>query len=328
MFIYWAWLCIKARSFFFFNTSNPSIKNGGFLMESKWDIHNILPKEHRPETLFFQAGSEPEKVIGIIGEINLSYPLIGKPDIGLKGMGVKKLDSEAALIEYIENARFNFLIQEFVSFRNEVGIFYYRYPNEIKGHISGIVSKEFIAVTGDGTSTIKELLMKNKRFILQVPVLRQTYGDGLNRILNKTEELILVPYGNHVRGAKFTDVSHLIDDKLIDSVDRVCSRVNGFYYGRMDIRYNSWEELREGKKFSIIELNGAGSEPTHIYDPRHSIFFAWKEIIRHWNILFRISRLSHVKHKQPYMRTKAGWKMLMENKEHVKVIANNHVKRA
>ena len=133
-------------------------------MESKWDIHNILPKEYRPETLFFQAGSEPEKVIEIISENNLSYPLIGKPDIGLKGIAVKKLDTEVALVEYVKNAEFNFLVQEFVSFRNEVGIFYYRYPNEIKVHISGIVGKEFVAVTGDGTSTIKELLFKTPSF--------------------------------------------------------------------------------------------------------------------------------------------------------------------
>jgi hypothetical protein len=31
------------------------------------------------------------------------------------------------------------------------------------------------------------------------------------------------------------------------------------------------EELEQGINFSIVELNGA--EPTHIYDPKHSLFF-------------------------------------------------------
>ena len=104
-------------------------------------------------------------------------------------------------------------------------------------------------------------------------------------ILAAGEKFLMVPYGNHARGAKFVDISHSIDAELTNTIDRICSGVNGFYFGRLDIRYNTWEELKEGKNFSIIELNGAGSEPTHIYDPRHSIFFAWREIIRHWVIL-------------------------------------------
>jgi hypothetical protein len=78
--------------------------------------------------------------------------------------------------------------------------------------------------------------------------------------------------------------------------------------------------LSEGKDFSIIELNGAGSEPTHIYDPAHSIFFAWKEIIRHWNILYKISRLNHNFHKLPYMKFGPGIQMLRENTRHFKLV--------
>ena len=324
IYFYWLWLCIKARSFFFFNTSNPSIKNGGFLMESKWAIYNLLPKGYYPQTLFFQAGCKPNEVIDIIHRNHLSYPLIGKPDIGMQGISVKKLDTEAELVEYALNAKVNFLIQEFVPYKNEVGIFYYRYPTEQKGHISGIVGKEFLAVTGNGVSTITELLKQDKRSVLQLPVLKRTYGLSLDKILTKDEELVLVPYGNHARGAKFVDASHLIDEKLIQSIDAVCHQVNEFYYGRLDIRYNTLEELKEGKNFSIIEMNGAGSEPTHIYDPRHSIFFAWKEIIRHWNILWRISRLNYHPQRNPYMNTRSGLNMLKENKQYVKMIAGSN----
>jgi hypothetical protein len=153
-----------------------------------------------------------------------------------------------------------------------------------------------------------------------LPVLKKTYGNKLQEVLSDGEEFLLVPYGNHVRGAKFVDVSHLIDEQLTNSIDAVCRQVDGFYYGRMDVRYNTWEELREGKKFSIIELNGAGSEPTHIYDPKHSIFFAWKEIIRHLNILWKISRINHKRLKKPYMKIKAGLQMLRDNKQYVKLI--------
>ena len=153
-------------------------------------------------------------------------------------------------------------------------------------------------------------------------VLKKTYGERLNEILADGENFVLVPYGNHVRGAKFVDASHLIDEQLTDTIDKICSQVGGFYYGRLDIRYNTWEELREGKNLSIIELNGAGSEPTHIYDPKHSIFFAWKEIIRHLNILWKISRINHLQMNRPYMKTSAGLQMLRDNKQYVKLISD------
>jgi hypothetical protein len=83
----------------------------------------------------------------------------------------------------------------------------------------------------------------------------------------------------------------------------------------------TWEELKEGKNFGIVELNGAGSEPTHIYDPQHSIFFAWKEIIRHWKILWRISRINHSKGKIPYMNFSSGMQMFRDNTAYVKMIS-------
>ena len=291
------------------------------MMESKMDIYNILPEGYYPNTLFFSAETRVDSVKDSIYRNHFNYPLVGKPDIGMKGIAVKKIDNEAELAEYVLNAKFDFLIQEFVSFKNEVGIFYYRYPGEQRGHISGIVSKEFLTITGDGDSTIKELLMQDKRYVLQLPALKKMYGDNLSKILPGGEEFVLVPYGNHVRGAKFVDASYLIDEKLTQSIDEVCRQVDGFYFGRLDVRYNTWEELREGKNFSIIELNGAGSEPTHMYDPRHSVFFAWREITRHWKILWKISKLNHDKKNHPYMKTRTGLNMLRENNAYVKMIS-------
>jgi len=325
---YWIWLCIRARSFFFFNTSNPGIDNGGFLMESKKDIYKLLPNAYYPKTLFFEAGTRITEVLKSIKINQLSYPLIAKPDIGMKGIAVKKLETLGDLVDYALNAKFNFLVQEFISLKNEVGIFYYRYPGEKSGTISGIVSKEFLSVTGDGYSTIAELLRLDKRYVLQLSTLRRSYGNTLDSILGRNEKAVLVPYGNHVRGAKFVDVSMHIDATLTQAIDAICRQIDGFYYGRLDIRYHTWQELREGKNLSIIEVNGAGSEPTHMYDPYHSIFFAWKEIIRHWAILYKISRLNHKKKKQPYMDIRSGLTMLRENKKHVKIISGETSQRA
>jgi hypothetical protein len=150
------------------------------------------------------------------------------------------------------------------------------------------------------------------------------YGDKLNDVLPAGAHKELVPYGNHARGAKFFDHSHLADEALTATIDRFSKEIEGFYFGRLDIRFNNWEELKQGINFSVIELNGAGSEPTHIYDPRHSLFFAWKEIVRHWKILWRISRLNHRK-GIPYLTVKQGLKMLADNKKMDKILAAQHV---
>ena len=145
----------------------------------------------------------------------------------------------------------------------------------------------------------------------------------MNIVLKEGEVLIIVPYGNHVRGAKFLDDSSLADEELTNTIDSICKKVKGFYFGRLDIRYNDWEELKQGKNFSIIELNGSGSEPTHIYDPRHSVFWAWKEIAKHWKILYRISKLNHQLQNVPYMTTRSGLDMFKQNSEYVKLLNGN-----
>jgi hypothetical protein len=321
IYFYWIWLMIKSRSVFFFNTSNPAITNGGFLMESKKDIYDLIPPAYYPPTLLFLPGSSVGLVLDQMSKKNIAFPVIAKPDIGMRGMLVQKLQSEKDLQNYINSTRVNFLVQDYIDYENEAGIFYYRIPGEAKGKISGIVGKELLTVVGDGTATIEALLMKDPRFILQLPVLKETHADTLQKVLQKEERHVLVPYGNHCRGSKFLDISDLIDEQLTTTIDTICQQVPEFYYGRMDIRYNTWEELQQGKNFSIIELNGAGSEPTHMYDPKHSIFFAWKEIIRHWNILYKISRINHQRKKLPYMNFAAGIKMLKENAAYVKSIS-------
>lgn len=286
---------LRARLRFFFTASNPSIENGGFIMESKYRIYQQLPVGSSPLTFFFPAGVGPDKVRKAIKENGLSYPLILKPDIGMRGLAAKKIDSDRELEKFVPFFTIPFLLQEFVSFPKEAGIFYYRFPKEESGQISGVVRKEFLTVRGNGTSTLVELLKKEKRFILQLDALREEYAQEWEAVLAEGEEKILVPYGNHARGAKFLDDTELVTPELTRHFDELAKKIPGFYFGRLDIRYNSWEDLCQGKNYSIIELNGAGSEPTHMYDPKHSLFFAWKEIIRHWSLMWKISRANHQK---------------------------------
>lgn len=269
------------------------MRNGGFMMDSKKEIYDLIPAKYYPNTVFIQETISSEELKIIFKNANFSFPIIVKPDMGLRGSAVKKITNFEQLITYNTQANFDYLLQDVIPFSNEVGIFYVRFPNEKKGRITGIVGKEFLEVIGDGKSTIEQLVKMNPRFELQLASLQKEYGDKMKTILSQNEKLNLVPLGNHCRGSKFLDFSNLISDKLINVIDEICIQIPEFYFGRMDIMYNSWEELERGENFQLIELNGAASEPTHIYDPKHSIFFAWKELARHITYMYKISVINN-----------------------------------
>ena len=216
----------------------------------------------------------------------------------------------------------DFLIQELIEFPKEIGVFYVRKPHEKRGKITGIVSKEFLSVVGNGKDTVECLIKKDPRSHLQLDVLRKKYVNTLQTTLAINETFVLVPFGSHTKGAKFIDYSEKITTELNDLIDTICIQVPDFYYGRLDILYSSFMELENGESFKIIEINGAGSEPTHIYDPKHSLFFAWKEIIKHWRLLYKISKSNNAKGYH-YLSFKEGIAMLRDNRlleEHLKLI--------
>jgi len=310
----WLYYSFRAKSFFFFNAANPSIKNGGMFMESKKEIYDLIPSQYIPKTLLVEKDTDLNSVVSKASRLGIHFPMIVKPDIGLKSFAVERLKNKLELQLYIDKIFGNFLIQELIEFPNEIGIFYVRLPYEKKGKITGIVSKEFLSVTGNGIHSILQLINQSPRSSFQLVLLKRKFGDLLNTILAKGEKFILVPYGSHTRGSKFTDVSHELNEKLSNTINSICTQIPGFYFGRLDILYSSFEELENRKNFSIIEINGAGSEPTHIYDPKHSLFFAWNEIIRHWKYLYQVSTINNKKGYH-YLSFRDGREMLRANSQ-------------
>lgn len=288
-FFLWIWYMIKFRSLKFYKFSNPNIKNGGFYGDSKKDIYELLPKNTYPKTIIVRKGV-PSELKNIILQNQIDFPIIVKPDIGCRGVGLQKLYHLDELKSYDTYCKKDYLIQELINLPNEIGLFYYRMPNESSGKITGLTLKKFLTVEGNGQETIEQLMKKNPRSEMQIT--KNKSKMNLDQILPQGEKICLVPFGNHNLGTEFLDGKEMITQKLEQTFDGILSKVEGFFYGRLDIRYNTFEELEEGINFSIIELNGAKSEPTHIYDPKHSFLYGQKEIIRHQKIFQRIIKLN------------------------------------
>jgi hypothetical protein len=303
----WAFYALKARTIFFFNASNPTMRNGGFIMDSKMEIYNLIPQKFYPKTAFVKEKISFEQVETILKTVAINFPFIAKPDIGLRGSAVKKINTIEELQSYHNKANFDYLLQDLIPFELEVGIFYVRFPQESHGKITGIVAKEYLIVEGDGFSSIELLLKANPRYEFQLKALQKEYGPELKSVLPIGEKRNLVPYGNHARGAKFIDASNKISPQLTQVIDQMCLQIPEFYFGRMDLMFRSWSDLEKGENFALVELNGSGSEPTHIYDPKHTLFFAWKELARHITYMYKISVANH-KRGFPYLSHKEGMK--------------------
>ena len=281
-------------------------------MESKKEIYDLIPENWIPKTIFASSENHFKEILIRFKSQEIEFPIIVKPNIGLKGLGVVEIKNIDELENYHKNNDYDFLIQEKINFKNEVGIFYHRFPDEKKGKITGMVKKEFLSVKGDGKKTLKDLVMENPRSAYQIKAVEQQMRNEMQKIIPENEVIILVPFGSHTRGAKFIDISTEITEKLEQKIDEICTKVNGFYYGRLDVMYENMELLKNGENFKIIEINGSKSEPTHMYDPKHSIFFAWKEITKHWEIMAKISRKNH-QAGFPYLNIKEGFSALKNN---------------
>jgi hypothetical protein len=80
----------------------------------------------------------------------------------------------------------------------------------------------------------------------------------------------------------------LCTPELKSRMDEISQKLTGFFVGRYDIRYSSKDDLCAGKNFQIIELNGAASEATSIYNARNSIFGAYRTFFQQSGLVFAI----------------------------------------
>jgi hypothetical protein len=286
---YWLYQAARTRSLTFFTNADPCIDYGGFFGESKVDILKQIPSTFLPTYFFITKGTSLESIQQKLIENKLTFPIICKPNVGERGSRVEKIVDIQSLEYYLQFVQEDFIIQEFITFDIELGVLYYRLPEEAKGQVSSITRKEFLSVTGDGKSSIEELMKMRTRARFQLETMRLRLGENIHKVIPKGEKRLLEPIGNHCRGTKFLDNNFLINDKLNQVFDKIALPIEGFHYGRFDMKVKSIEDLYEGKNIRIMELNGVSSEPGHIYDPKNSLWNAYIDLARHWKIIADIS---------------------------------------
>lgn len=289
---YLLYLAIVARSYCYFLLVNPSFEHGGFWKYSKKAVLDLIPNAYKPST--YSVFSKEDFLLLIEKKI-LQLPLIAKPNHGERGTGVVKITVESGIVDFINSIDNEYIIQECVDYTIELGVFYSRLPSEKQGKISSVTSKDFLNVTGDGFKTLQQLIEQHDRALFQYEKLEVTFAKEWDKILPKGENKILEPIGNHCKGTRFINANYLITKELESIFENISRQIDGFQYGRFDLRVPSLADLYAGKNIKILELNGTNSEPTHIYDSSVGLWRALRNLAWHWHRMATICRENKVK---------------------------------
>ncbi len=315
----WLWYIVRSGSVWFFTPSNPKLTFGGMEGEPKKEMYDLLPKEFYPGTFTALPKEDFLQVKNKMIEHGIIFPLIVKPEVAGQGILLRKIDNEEELESYHKKMPVEYIVQQMVNYPMEVSLFYYRFPNQPQGSITGFLHKIPLQVTGDGKCTLEQLIMKHHKAHKRVNELRSKHGMNFDKVLPAGEKYMLSYAANHNRGAHFINLHTQIDERLVSILDKISLDVNDFFYGRYDIMCASVEDLKQGKNFSILEYNGCGAEPNHFYDTGYSLSGAYKEILKHWKALYKISRYNN-KHGIKYWPLFKGIKFLRDTNKHYKLM--------
>jgi len=303
--LYALWLMVRYRGVLLPTVANPSFPGGGFFGESKAAILD-LAIAHTPEwvapfislerplscTTEAQLQALTTHALQQLQQHGLSLPVVAKPDLGCRGAGVQLIRTEAALLRYLQQfpGGARLLLQHYVPYEGEAGIFYCRQPHEAQGRIISITLKYFPYVYGDGQHSLRELIVADPRAGKLQHLYLRRHAERLDSIPAMGEAIRLAFAGSHSRGAIFRNGSHLVTPQMQARIDEISQRLPEFYFGRYDIRFADFAEVQQGRGFTIVEANGAGAESTHIWDRSTSIFKAWGDLMKQYRLLFQIGR--------------------------------------
>ena len=302
--LYYFWLAVRYRSLTLPTAANPGMATGGFVGESKFEILDQLhaTSPYSVAEAFLLDVATTDRLLSLhrlCREHAVTLPFILKPDVGQRGNGVRLIKSWRDALDYLGEVEAPVVLQRYSNGRHEAGIFYFRFPGKGRGQIFSITEKIFPTIIGDGVHTVEELIRADSRAALIARTYLRRFAHRRSEILSVGEVVKLVETGNHAQGCIFRDGGHLRTDALERVIENISRKVPGFYIGRYDIRYENEEDFKQGRNFQIVELNGASSEATNIYDARNSLISAYRTLFRQWKLVFAIGAANRARGCRP-----------------------------
>ena len=292
--LFWILLGIRHRCFSLPTAANPAVETGGLCGERKSTILDHAGPTAAawiaPYVILTTASDDLPRALEALGTAGLAVPIVVKPNIGCNGTGVRLADSVDRLAEVLGSfpRGVELMLQELIGHEGEAGIFYVREPGTSVGRITSLTLKQAPILVGDGRSTLRALILRDERSGRIPDIYMPRLAGRLDQVLRPGEPFRLVFAGNHCKGSIFSDGHAEITRALGAQVDAIMQDLPDFHFGRLDVRFESRAALRAGRGFRIIEVNGVGSEATHIWDPGTRIWSAYRDQFRHYRMAFEV----------------------------------------
>ncbi|CAM3773164.1 ATP-grasp domain-containing protein [Parendozoicomonas haliclonae] len=305
IFFLWLYKALRFRGLTVPLSANPGFHLGGLVGESK--AENFLQaglyasQFIAPWCRIINNRSDIQATTKLAAkemkEAGLSYPIIAKPDMGCRGEGVRIIRASAQLEEYFQDFpnRETVILQELIPWEPEAGIFYIRHPGESRGQIFSLTLKYQPYVYGNGVDTLRTLIEADPRAGKLTHLYLKRHKNYLDDVLEQGQPFRLAFAGSHSRGAIFKDGRRLITEELTTAFDQICKDIDGFYFGRFDVRFANEHSLKEGKELRIVEINGISSEAAHIWDADSSLTEVYRTLFSQYNTLFEIGAVNRSK---------------------------------
>jgi hypothetical protein len=274
--------------------ANPSLPYGGLSIASKTKIlerfqacRQFLQQQLIPQKM----NLADRKALAFSFLETNPYPIIAKPDRGVVGIGVRRLDCEKDLNDILSIMPSDYMLQQYCDHPLEYGIFFCKLPDESRGRVVSLTEKIAPFVFGDGRHSLQQLVQMSPDFKYNKGALL-SHARNLDYIPQKGAWHQVIIQGSHTYGSIFKDRNDQINQQLESWLNELCAADDEFYFGRFDMKVKDREALKSGSAVKIIELNGCWSEPIHIYDDRHSFWFAAKELFLSYARAYHIAKLN------------------------------------
>lgn len=303
----WIVLSARYRSLSLPLIANPAVPLSGMVGVAKSAVFDAAGDYARgwilPWTLYEvtrdDLSVQAKSIMAQLKAEGFSLPIVGKPNIGCRGAGVKLLSDAASLQNYVEEFPVGGVVQfqQLSQWEAEAGVFYVRHPDHARGSITSLTLKYTPYVVGDGHKTLSQLVTEDPRAGDLTHLYEERHQQDWARVLADKEPYRLVFSASHCRGAVFRDSEELISTKLSHSLDSIFADIPGFHYGRLDVKFRNPQALTEGVDFEIIEINGASSESINIWDRNAKLSTAVRTLLQQYGTLFKLGaknrRLGH-----------------------------------
>lgn len=291
----WVWLSVRHGGITLPSSANPAITSGGLVGETKREYFDSMGPLALAATARYCAVPPAlrQGMAGVrralAGE-DIAFPLIAKPDLGMCGFGVRLIADADALAAYF--LAFppgqTVILQEYLPQEGEAGVFYARHPGQAQGQIIGLALRYHPRVTGDGVSTIEQLIGADPR-AGRVRLAGHELAVDCSRVPGPGESVRLATIGSTRVGGLYRDGAACITPTLTAAIDAIARDMKHFYFGRFDLRFTDLAALGEARGLRIMEVNGAGSEAIQAWDPDLRLTQALRMIFSKQRTLFQVA---------------------------------------